>query len=299
MRRKESVFPIFNDNDFIEFMTKGTESVYECQVASRYSERKEEASILKLALKNANVLPFIVMNFNKELYSGKSFGRMYNEDVDGVYLVEENAIIFSSSYRAEEFTPLIKDITVYTADNLEKQMQEHLLYHLREAVSLKRALGVESEPEYVSIGQITSWYVNGKKPIDYIGQSADMIRPIREELLPLMIKFIRGEDILDVGLKEFNIDNYAAVLAFVEQKFVEFDSSPEMLRNVKLLQILKGDLSSAVNVTVVKKDGTQIKVENNVRNLDDTFKIGRYSQEVFFTEIDYFMYKKKTYGKVA
>lgn len=295
----KTVYPILSDQDFREFMTESKESVWECQVSSKHSNRYEDIAIIKLSVKDAKEIPFIAMSYNKEVYRATSFGKINNQEVDGVYLVDEDAIIFSSNYISKDFRPHITEIKVHTSEELKENMEQHLQQHLKEAVTLSKLLGAEPNREHENINIIADWYVRGNKPIDFIGRNTELIRAFRYNRLSYMIKFVRGEDIVQEGLKDLDIDHHASVLAFVEQKYQEYDSCDEMQRNVELLRVLKEELGSAVNVTVVKKDGSSVKVENSVRTMDGSFKIGRYSQEVYFADIDCFMYKKKIYGKTA
>ncbi|WP_103656386.1 hypothetical protein, partial [Bacillus thuringiensis] len=277
------------------------ESVWECQVTSTYSsDRLEEVAILKLAVKDAKAIPFIVIRYNKDVYTAKSFGRFNNYlEVDGVYLIDKDAIIFVSDYRSKEIRPLVDNMKIYTAEELDEEMEEHLQQGLKEAVAMKRMLGVEPDKGYEYESSVLDWYVNGKKPIDFICRNTTFTKAFTNEgKLKYMIKYIRGEDIIKDGLQNINIDKYAEVLEFVEQKFNEYDKSEEIKRNIELFRILKEDLSNAVTVNITKKDGTTIKVENSVRHWDSTYKVGRYDKEVYFTDIDCITYKKKIYGKL-
>ncbi|EAO57197.1 hypothetical protein RBTH_07169 [Bacillus thuringiensis serovar israelensis ATCC 35646] len=295
------MYPIFTEQNFRDFITKDKESVWECQVTSTYSsDRLEEVAILKLAVKDAKAIPFIVIRYNKDVYTAKSFGRFNNYlEVDGVYLIDKDAIIFVSDYRSKEIRPLVDNMKIYTAEELDEEMEEHLQQGLKEAVAMKRMLGVEPDKGYEYESSVLDWYVNGKKPIDFICRNTTFTKAFTNEgKLKYMIKYIRGEDIIKDGLQNINIDKYAEVLEFVEQKFNEYDKSEEIKRNIELFRILKEDLSNAVTVNITKKDGTTIKVENSVRHWDSTYKVGRYDKEVYFTDIDCITYKKKIYGKL-
>ncbi|ARO21392.1 hypothetical protein B2J90_28665 (plasmid) [Bacillus tropicus] len=299
--KEKSLYPIFTEQNFRAFVTKDKESVWECQVASTYSsDRFEEVAILKLAVKDAKVIPFVIIRYNKDIYTANSFGRFNNHlEVDGVYLVDKDVIIFSSDYRSKELSPLVEDMKIYIAEELVMEMEEHLQKALKEAVAMKRMIGIEPGEGYDYESSVFDWYVNGKKPIDFISRNTELVKTFNNNgKLKYMIKYIRGEDIIKDGLQNINIDKYAEVLEFVEQKFDEYDKSEDMKRNIELFRILKEDLSSAVTVNVTKKDGTTIRVENNVRLWDSTYKVGRYDNEVSFTEIDCITYKKKTYGKL-
>lgn len=299
--REKSLYPIFTEQNFRDFITKDKESVWECQVSSTYSsDRFEEVAILKLSVKDAKAIPFIVIRYNKDVYTANSFGRFNNHlEVDGVYLIDKDAIIFASDYRSKEIRPLVEDMKIYTTEELIKEMEEHLQKSLKEAVAMKRMLGVEADKDYEYESSVFDWYVNGKKPIDFICRNTTLTKPFKHNCeLKYMIKYIRGEDIIKDGLQNINIDKYAEVLEFVEQKFNEYDKSEEIKRNIELFRILKEDLSNAVTVNITKKDGTTIKVENSVRHWDSTYKVGRYDKEVYFTDIDCITYKKKIYGKL-
>lgn len=299
--KEKSLYPIFTEQNFRDFITKDKESVWECQVASTYSsDRFDEVAILKLAVKDAKEIPFVIIRYNKDIYTANSFGRFNNHlEVDGVYLVDKDVIIFSSDYRSKELSPLVEDMKIYIAEELVMEMEEHLQKALKEAVAMKRMLGIEPGEGYDYESSVFDWYVNGKKPIDFISRNTELVKTFNNNgKLKYMIKYIRGEDIIKDGLQNINIDKYAEVLEFVEQKFDEYDKSEDMKRNIELFRILKEELSSAVTVNVTKKDGTTIRVENNVRLWDSTYKVGRYDNEVSFTEIDCITYKKKTYGKL-
>ncbi|PFB64357.1 hypothetical protein [Bacillus cereus] len=299
--KEKSLYPIFTEQNFRDFITKDKESVWECQVASTYSsDRFDEVAILKLSVKDAKAIPFIVLRYNKDIYTANSFGRFNNYlEVDGVYLIDKDTVVFSSDYRSKEIRPLIEDMKIYTAEELVKEMEEHLQKALKEAVAMKRILGVEPDKEYEYESSVFDWYVNGKKPIDFVSRNTELTKTFKNNgELKYIIKYIRGEDIIKDGLQNINIDKYAEILEFVEQKFDEYDKSEDMKRNIELFRILKEDLSNAVTVNVTKKDGTTIKVENNVRLWDSTYKVGRYDKEVSFTDIDCITYKKKTYGKL-
>ncbi len=186
---------------------------------------------------------------------------------------------------------------IYIAEELVMEMEEHLQKALKEAVAMKRMLGIEPGEGYDYESSVFDWYVNGKKPIDFISRNTELVKTFNNNgKLKYMIKYIRGEDIIKDGLQNINIDKYAEVLEFVEQKFDEYDKSEDMKRNIELFRILKEDLSSAVTVNVTKKDGTTIRVENNVRLWDSTYKVGRYDNEVSFTDIDCITYKRKLMG---
>lgn len=299
--KEKSLYPIFTEQNFRDFVTKDKESVWECQVASTYSsDRFDEVAILKLAVKDAKAIPFVIIRYNKDIYTANSFGRFNNHlEVDGVYLVDKDVIIFSSDYRSKELSPLVEDMKIYIAEELVMEMEEHLQKALKEAVAMKRMLGIEPGEGYDYESSVFDWYVNGKKPIDFISRNTELVKTFNNNgKLKYMIKYIRGEDIIKDGLQNINIDKYAEVLEFVEQKFDEYDKSEDMKRNIELFRILKEYLSSAVTVNVTKKDGTTIRVENNVRLWDSTYKVGRYDNEVSFTDIDCITYKKKTYGKL-
>ncbi len=55
--KEKSLYPIFTEQNFRDFVTKDKESVWECQVASTYSsDRFDEVAILKLAVKDAKAI---------------------------------------------------------------------------------------------------------------------------------------------------------------------------------------------------------------------------------------------------
>lgn len=297
--KEKSKYDIFNDCDFQFFMTKSSQSIWECQLASKHRKDLEDVSILKLHVKDSTAIPFIVMGYNRGVYLADSFGSLYNEQIDGVYLVEQDAIILSSNYRLPQFSPLLKEIKLFTSEELTKQMEAHLHIHLKEAVSLRKDLGVDPADSYENLSSISNWYLNQRLPIDFIGKNMELFRTFQNSPLAYMIKYVSGEDIVQDGIGSLDIEKYAAVLSFVEQKYIEYDNSEKMQRNLELLKILREQLKDAVNVTAVKKDGSQLKVENIIRFIrEDVYQIGSYKASVLSDEVAYFLYKKKSYGKI-
>jgi len=299
-KNEPKVYPIFCESSFREFMCNSVHSIYECSINSKFSPKHENVTIIKLAEKDAKAIPFIVMSYSRDVYKTYNFGQMYNVDVTAVYLVEENIIIFKSDYNAQGFMDLVTTTKIHTGDQLRIEMQEHILAGLKQSIDLSKQLGVsdmEEENQSYHKSSIADWYVKGLPPLDYVVRNTDCIRPIENKILTYMIKYVRGEDIMQGALEHLDADSRAALLVHVEQKFQEYDKSEEMQRNVELYKIIKNELKNAVTINIIKKDGSQVKVENRITNEQGTFRIGDYSRNVVFTEIDYLMYKKKIYGQ--
>lgn len=298
-KNETNVYSIFYESDFRDFMCNKSYSIFECSINSKFSPKHENVTIVKLAEAGAKVIPIIVMNYHRDVYKTDNFGKMYNVDVTAVYLVEEDILIFQNDYNAQGFMGLTSKIKIHTGEVLRKEMQEHILTGLKQSIELSKQLGVEpleEDPSYYE-HSIADWYIKGLSPLEYVVRNTDCIRPIENKILTYMIKYVRGEDIMQGALEHLDADNRAALLVYVEQKFKEYDKSKEMQRNVELYKILKSELKNAVTINVIKKDGSKLKVENKISNDRGMFRVGDYLRNVQFTDIDYLMYKKKVYGK--
>ncbi|PFK99872.1 hypothetical protein COJ01_17570 [Priestia megaterium] len=297
---KSNVYSIFCESRFKEFMCESTHSIYECSVNSKFSPKHENVTIIKLAEEGAKIIPFIVMSYHRDVYKVDNFGQMYNVDVTAVYLVDEEIMIFKSSYDSKYFDGLTSTIKIFTGDQLREEMQKHFLVGLKQSIILSKELGIddkEKEEYPYHESSVADWYIKGLSPIDYVVRNTDCIRPIENKILAYMIRYVRGEDIMQDALEHLSADSRASILVHVEQKFKEYDKSEEMQRNVELYKIIKSELKNAVTINVIKKDGSQMKVENRITNDRGIFRIGDYSRNVQFSDIDYLMYKKKVYGK--
>lgn len=293
----QELYPKCNDKLFREFMTKSRESVLECYIESNHHGRTEKLSVIRFAAKDALEIPFTVARYNDNLFKPRNFNNNNSLITDGIYLVPENAIIFNSSYEASRFGSVFENTRIYISTTLEKEIEEHLQEKYCQILSIKKFEDHSNQEEYPNTSSMVEAFINDVDPILYVTKHFNHFQSFQSKPIPYLIKYIRGEDFSNEAFQANNLERNAARLAYVEQKFEEYKGQDRLQRSLEIARILRNELASAVNITVVKRDGTEQKVKSRIGiQRGAEVALGDYYGSVDISDVHHILYKKKQYA---